>query len=98
MAIDRRTVQLFTFTFTLASLRDLSSGMTRLSRRGRIRPDRAKAPQHRVVRERRPDLTEARKENPNLAEALLNLDHALMDMGQEVEARSCWRRAVVAKP
>ena len=34
----------------------------------------------------------------NLAEALLNLGHALMDMGQEDEARSCWRRAVVAKP
>ena len=41
---------------------------------------------------------EAFKENPNLAEALLNLGHALMDMGQEDEARSCWRKAVGAKP
>jgi hypothetical protein len=28
----------------------------------------------------------------------LNLGHALMTLGDEFEARSCWRKAVIAKP
>ena len=33
-------------------------------------------------------------EDPQFAEALLNLGHALMAMGQEDEARSYWRKAI----
>jgi tetratricopeptide (TPR) repeat protein len=35
---------------------------------------------------------------PEFAEALLNLGHALMALGKEEEARSCWRRAIREKP
>ena len=34
---------------------------------------------------------QALHEKPNIAEALLNLGHALKALGQEDEARSCWR-------
>jgi tetratricopeptide (TPR) repeat protein len=37
-------------------------------------------------------------EEPEFAEALLNLGHALMSLGQEEEARSFWRRAIREKP
>jgi tetratricopeptide (TPR) repeat protein len=37
-------------------------------------------------------------EDPEFAEALLNLGHALMALGQEEEARSYWRRAIREKP
>jgi tetratricopeptide (TPR) repeat protein len=41
---------------------------------------------------------EALNEQPNFAEALLNLGHALKLQGEENEARSCWRKALEAKP
>jgi tetratricopeptide (TPR) repeat protein len=41
---------------------------------------------------------QALKENPQFPEALLNLGHALMQSGQEDEARSCWRKAIREKP
>ena len=41
---------------------------------------------------------QALQEDPQFAEALLNLGHALMAMGQEEEARSYWRRAIREKP
>jgi tetratricopeptide (TPR) repeat protein len=41
---------------------------------------------------------EAIKADPQFGEALLNLGHALMSLGNEFEARSCWRKAVIAKP
>ncbi|HTP35358.1 MAG TPA: tetratricopeptide repeat protein, partial [Candidatus Acidoferrales bacterium] len=41
---------------------------------------------------------QALQEDPQFAEALLNLGHALMSMGQEEEARSHWRRAIREKP
>ena len=41
---------------------------------------------------------QALNENPQFAEALLNLGHALMAMGQEDEARSYWRKAIREKP
>jgi tetratricopeptide (TPR) repeat protein len=37
-------------------------------------------------------------EDPQFAEALLNLGHAYMDLGQEEEARSHWRKAIREKP
>ena len=37
-------------------------------------------------------------EDPQFAEALLNMGHALRVIGKEQEARECWRRAIVAKP
>jgi tetratricopeptide (TPR) repeat protein len=37
-------------------------------------------------------------EDPQFAEALLNLGHALMAMGQEDDARSYWRKAIREKP
>jgi TolA-binding protein len=37
-------------------------------------------------------------EEPEFAEALLNLGHALMSLGQEEEARSFWRPAIREKP
>jgi tetratricopeptide (TPR) repeat protein len=41
---------------------------------------------------------QALNEDPQFAEALLNLGHALMSIGQEDEARSCWRKALREKP
>ena len=41
---------------------------------------------------------QALNEDPQFAEALLNLGHALMAMGQEEEARSYWRKAIREKP
>jgi tetratricopeptide (TPR) repeat protein len=41
---------------------------------------------------------QALTEEPEFAEALLNLGHALMSLGQEEEARSFWRRAIREKP
>ena len=41
---------------------------------------------------------QALSEDPEFAEALLNLGHALMTLGQEEEARSFWRRAIREKP
>ena len=41
---------------------------------------------------------QALAEDPQFAEALLNLGHALMAMGQEDEARSYWRKAIREKP
>ena len=41
---------------------------------------------------------QALTEDPQFAEALLNLGHALMAMGQEDEARSYWRKAIREKP
>ena len=41
---------------------------------------------------------QALNEDPQFAEALLNLGHALMAAGQEEEARSCWRKAIREKP
>ncbi len=41
---------------------------------------------------------QALNEDPQFAEALLNLGHALMSMGQEDEARSYWRKAIREKP
>ena len=41
---------------------------------------------------------QALQEDPQFAEALLNLGHALMAMGQEEEAKSFWRRAIREKP
>ena len=35
---------------------------------------------------------------PDFAEALLNLGHALKALGQEDEAKSCWRKALEFKP
>jgi len=35
---------------------------------------------------------------PDFAEAFLNLGHALKAMGQEEEARTCWRKALEFKP
>ena len=40
----------------------------------------------------------ALNEDPQFAEALLNLGHALMSLGQEDDARSFWRRAIREKP
>jgi tetratricopeptide (TPR) repeat protein len=40
----------------------------------------------------------ALNEKPNIAEALLNLGHALKALGQEDEARTCWRKALESKP
>jgi len=40
----------------------------------------------------------ALNEDPEFAEALLNLGHALMATGQEEEARSYWRKAIRQKP
>ena len=37
-------------------------------------------------------------EDPQFAEALLNLGHAYMDLGKEDEARSHWRKAIREKP
>ena len=37
-------------------------------------------------------------EDPEFAEALLNLGHALMSLGKEEDARSFWRRAIREKP
>ncbi|MGA1994917.1 MAG: tetratricopeptide repeat protein, partial [Bryobacteraceae bacterium] len=37
-------------------------------------------------------------EDPQFAEALLNLGHALMELGKEEEARSHWRKAIREKP
>ena len=37
-------------------------------------------------------------EDPQFAEALLNLGHTLMATGQEEEARLCWRKALREKP
>ena len=39
----------------------------------------------------------ATEEKPDFAEALLNLGHALVALGQEEEARGCWQQAVEAK-
>jgi tetratricopeptide (TPR) repeat protein len=41
---------------------------------------------------------QALTEELEFAEALLNLGHALMSLGQEEEARSFWRRAIREKP
>ena len=41
---------------------------------------------------------QALAEDPQFAEALLNLGHAFMDLGQEEEARSHWRKAIREKP
>ena len=41
---------------------------------------------------------EALKADPEFAEALLNLGHALMYIGAKDEARSCWRKAISVKP
>jgi tetratricopeptide (TPR) repeat protein len=41
---------------------------------------------------------QALTEEPEFAEALLNLGHALMSLGQEEEARSFWRRVIREKP
>ena len=41
---------------------------------------------------------QALNEKPNIAEALLNLGHALKALGQEDEARSCWRKALESNP
>ena len=41
---------------------------------------------------------QALQEHPQFAEALLNLGHAMMALGQEEEARTCWRRAIREKP
>ena len=41
---------------------------------------------------------QALNEDPQFAEALLNLGHALMSLGQEDDARSFWRRAIREKP
>ena len=41
---------------------------------------------------------QALSEDPQFAEALLNLGHALMALGQEEEARSYWRKAIREKP
>ncbi len=35
---------------------------------------------------------------PDFAEALLNLGHALKALGREDEAKSCWRQALTFKP
>jgi tetratricopeptide (TPR) repeat protein len=40
----------------------------------------------------------ATEEKPDFAEALLNLGHALVALGQEEEARGCWQHAVQVKP
>jgi tetratricopeptide (TPR) repeat protein len=40
----------------------------------------------------------ATEEKPGFAEALLNLGHALKALGQDQEARTCWQKAVEAKP
>ena len=37
-------------------------------------------------------------ETAGFAEALLNLGHVRKSLGQEEEARVCWRKAVEAKP
>ena len=37
-------------------------------------------------------------EDPQFAEALLNMGHAQMAMGQEEDARSSWRKAIREKP
>jgi protein O-GlcNAc transferase len=41
---------------------------------------------------------EAVKVQPTFAEAFLNLGHALKALGQDEEARACWRKALEAKP
>jgi protein O-GlcNAc transferase len=41
---------------------------------------------------------QALNEKPNIAEALLNLGHALKALGQEDEARTCWRKALESDP
>jgi tetratricopeptide (TPR) repeat protein len=41
---------------------------------------------------------QALAQQPQFAEALLNLGHVRKSMGQEEEARICWRKAVEAKP
>jgi tetratricopeptide (TPR) repeat protein len=40
----------------------------------------------------------AAAEKPGFAEALLNLGHAFKALGQDQEARTCWQKAVEAKP
>ena len=59
------------------------------------------APVHRLldgVTEPQDDLCRIKGVGPKFAEALLNLGHVLMALGQEDEARSCWRRAIREKP
>ncbi len=41
---------------------------------------------------------QAVNEDPQFAEALLNMGHAQMAMGQEEDARSSWRKAIREKP
>jgi protein O-GlcNAc transferase len=41
---------------------------------------------------------QALNEKPNITEALLNLGHALKALGQEEEARTCWRKAFESDP
>ena len=41
---------------------------------------------------------QALNEDAQFAEALLNLGHVLMSMGEEEEARTCWRKAIREKP
>ena len=41
---------------------------------------------------------EAVAAQPDFAEALLNLGHALKALGNEDEAKSCWRQALQHKP
>jgi tetratricopeptide (TPR) repeat protein len=41
---------------------------------------------------------EALAENPEFAEALLNLGHVMKALGQEEDARACWSKALEAKP
>jgi tetratricopeptide (TPR) repeat protein len=38
------------------------------------------------------------EENPGFAEALLNLGHALLSLGREEDAHTCWERAIDEKP
>jgi tetratricopeptide (TPR) repeat protein len=41
---------------------------------------------------------EAVAAQPDFAEALLNLGHALKALGNEDEAKSCWKKALARKP
>ncbi len=41
---------------------------------------------------------EALAENPDFAEALVNLGHVLKSLGRTDEARACWSRALESKP
>jgi tetratricopeptide (TPR) repeat protein len=41
---------------------------------------------------------QALTEDPQIAEALLNMGHALMAIGQEEEARSDWSKAIREEP